>query len=107
MFKKCSCRPTFFLNFNFHVLRLWLTGREHLSAYVDYDNYDAATTTTPADNDDTTQPPHLHQHQQHPSTSRLYDKPPAAVSGYDVIDTVMRCNQPTQGGNTPRSHLAP
>jgi len=72
------------------LMLMLLTGRQHLSAYVDYDNYEACTTTTQTGNDDA-----HHHHQQQPTTSRLYDKPRAAA-GSDVIDKVMECNQPTQ-----------
>jgi len=74
-----------------------LIGREHLSAYVDYDNYEAATTTTEPGDDDNTRH-RQQQQQQQQSTSRLYNRA-AAAAGSDVIGTVMQCNQPTERGN--------
>jgi len=62
-----------------------------LSEYLDYNNYEACTTTT-QEGDDSKAEQRL---QIQPSTARLYGKP-AAVPGSDAIDRVMECNDLTQ-----------
>jgi len=76
---------------------MWWTGRQHLSSYIDCDDYEARTTTTQTDDDDDDDTPRHYHHQQQQqvvSTSRLYDKR-AAGAHCDVIEQVMQCNQPT------------
>jgi len=90
--KFCTLGGKFFDRSKFLIVLLLLTGRERLSAYVNCDKYEAAT-TEPGD-DDTH---HHHQQQQLLlSTSRLYDRATtASAAGSDVIDQVMQCNDPT------------
>jgi len=97
--QKRFCGDVYSLGVVFHLVDTEMTfaGRQHLSSYIDYDNYEARRTATQTDDDDDDDAASRQLHQ--PSTSRLYEKRAAAASS-DVIDKVMECNQPTHQRHT-------